>query len=173
MGGVPDGVAFWHSYLFPDSETHLNDIYDGTTGQTRQYWTFAFVPGERYLDRPVYALISGDTFSGGEEFCYNLKTQGRATLIGQTTRGGAHPVTAFPLASTASLEITVPFARAVNPITTINWEGTGVEPDIAVPAEEAFAVAYEKALRHSLTATASERLLAEIREMLANRAATG
>jgi C-terminal processing protease CtpA/Prc len=96
-GGSPAGVIFWNSYLFPDSQTHLNNIYDGATGETRQFWSLAYVPGERYLDRRVYVLISEMTFSGGEEFCYNLKTQGRATLIGQTTGGGAHPTQVFPL----------------------------------------------------------------------------
>ena len=39
-GGAPNGVTFWLSYLFPD-ETHLNDIYHGPSGRTRQFWTLA------------------------------------------------------------------------------------------------------------------------------------
>jgi len=35
----------------------------------------------------------------------------------------------------------VPFARAINPITHTNWEGTGVEPDVKVAASEALATA--------------------------------
>jgi hypothetical protein len=164
-GGSPDGVQFWNSYLFPDSRTHLNSIYDGETGATKQFWSLPYLPGERYLDRPVYALIGAFTFSGGEEFCYNLKAQGRATLIGQTTRGGAHPTDHFPI--TPTLEITVPIARSINPVTGTNWEGTGVEPDIAVPEAEAFAVAYEKALRHVVTTSTSPAVLEEARAALA------
>jgi hypothetical protein len=89
-GGWPDGVVFWCSYLFPDARTHLNDIFEAGTGETRQFWTLAHVPGERYLDRPVYVLTSDWTFSGGEEFAYTLQAQGRAELIGETTGGGAH-----------------------------------------------------------------------------------
>jgi len=163
-GGSPDGVIFWHSYLFTDSETHLNSIYDGATGTIRQFWSLAYVPGERYLDRPVYLLTSKATFSAGEEFCYNLKAQHRATLIGETTRGGAHPTDEFPL--TPTLEITVPIARSVNPVTGTNWEGTGVEPDIAVPAAEAFAVAYRSALQHVLTTSTSASVRAEARAAL-------
>lgn len=37
--------------------------------------------------------------------------------------------------------IGVPFARAINPISHTNWEGTGVEPDIAVSAAEALSTA--------------------------------
>jgi retinol-binding protein 3 len=34
--------------------------------------------------------------------------------------------------------IGVPFARAINPISKTNWAGTGVRPDVKVPAGEAF-----------------------------------
>ena len=151
-GGAPNGVTFWLSYLFPDDETHLNDIYHGPSGRTRQFWTLAHLPGERYPDRPVFVLTSDVTFSAGEEFCYNLQALDRATLIGQTTRGGAHPSEFFPI--TPTLEITVPIARAVNPVTGGNWEGSGVVPDVEVPAAAAFDVAYRKALEHVLTTSA-------------------
>ncbi|MEO3817046.1 S41 family peptidase [Plantactinospora sp. B24E8] len=164
-GGSPNGVIFWTSYLFPDDQTLLNSIHDRETGETRQYWSLAHLPGERYLDRPVLVLTSGATFSGGEEFCYNLKARGRATLIGETTRGGAHPTRVVPLGPT--LEIAVPDARSVNPVTGTNWEGTGVEPDVAVPAEQAYEVAYGRALRHVLTTGSSAGVLAEVRAALA------
>jgi hypothetical protein len=41
--------------------------------------------------------------------------------------------------------IGVPFTRAVNPISKTNWEGTGVEPDVKVPAEQALDVAKKMA----------------------------
>ncbi|MDR7276610.1 S41 family peptidase [Catenuloplanes atrovinosus] len=163
-GGSPDGAVFWTSYFFPDGETHLNSVYEGATGRTRQYWSHAWLPGERYLDRPVYLLTSGVTFSGGEEICYNLKAQGRAILVGETTRGGAHPTEAFPI--TPTFEIAVPVARSVNPLTGTNWEGGGVEPDVAVPAAEAFEVAYRKALRHVLSSVTAPAVLAEARSAL-------
>ncbi len=148
-GGSPDGVIFWCSYFFKDAETHLNSIYDGKTKQTKQYWSLAWVPGSRYLDKPVYVLISDFTFSAGEELCYNLQAQKRAILIGQTTRGGAHPTDSFPLSDT--VEITVPVARSINPVTGTNWEGVGVVPDIEIPAEQAFDTAYAMALDHVIT----------------------
>ncbi|MEV4138303.1 S41 family peptidase [Dactylosporangium sp. NPDC049742] len=163
-GGDPEGVQLWLSYLFPDSDTHLNDIYDGGTARTRQFWTLAYVPGSRYLDRPVYVLTSSFTFSGGEEFAYDLKALGRATLIGEVTRGGAHPTERFPVSPT--LEVAVPNARSVNPVTGTNWEGTGVVPDIAVAAGEALTVAHRKALEHILTTSTSHTVLTEAREAL-------
>ncbi len=152
-GGSPDGVIFWCSYFFKDDETHLNSIYSAATKQTRQYWSLAWVPGKRYLDKPVYVLTSDFTFSAGEEFCYNLQAQKRAVLIGETTRGGAHPTESFPI--TETLEITVPNARSINPVTATNWEGVGVKPDLEVPAEEAFLLAYQTALDHVIETTQS------------------
>ncbi|MET7419487.1 S41 family peptidase [Dactylosporangium sp. NPDC005555] len=165
-GGDPDGVQLWHSYLFPDSDTHLNDIYDGRTGTTRQFWTLAYVPGPRYLDRPVYVLTSDFTFSAGEEFAYNLQALRRATLVGEVTRGGAHPTDRFPVSP--ALEVAVPIARSINPVTGTNWEGTGVTPDVTVPAGDALRVAHRSALEHVLTTPTSHAVLAEAREALAD-----
>jgi len=148
-GGSPDGVVFWCSYLFDGPPVHLNDIYEAETGETQQFWSVSYVPGSRYVDKPVYVLISHETFSGGEDFCYTLQAQGRAQLIGETTGGGAHPTGMRPLSAT--MAISVPFARSVNPITRTNWEGTGVVPDVSVPAAEAYDVAYAMALRHVLS----------------------
>jgi len=145
-GGSPHGVAFWCSYLLPEEPTHLNDIFHADTGQTSQFWSLPYLPGSRYTGRPVYVLTSSRTFSGGEDFCYTLQALGRAELIGETTGGGAHPTRPFPISP--AVHIAIPFARSINPITGTNWQGTGVIPDTPVPADEAYRVAYAKALRH-------------------------
>jgi retinol-binding protein 3 len=85
--------------------------------------------------KPAYVLTSTQTFSGAEEFTYNLKNLKRATIVGETTGGGAHPVVGHRIDD--HFMIGVPFARAINPISKTNWEGTGVEPDIKVPAAAA------------------------------------
>jgi C-terminal processing protease CtpA/Prc len=72
-------------------------------------------------------LTSARTFSGGEEFANNMKALGRGIL--------AHPGTRFPL--DANFEMFIPVGRAENPIAKSNWEGTGVLPDVAVPAGDA------------------------------------
>jgi C-terminal processing protease CtpA/Prc len=88
----------------------------------------------------VWVLTGPMTFSAAEEFAYNLKAHKRATLVGTVTRGGAHPTALLPLAAT--LALAVPYARSINPVTGTNWEAVGVEPDVAVPAEQAFDHAY-------------------------------
>jgi hypothetical protein len=148
-GGSPDGVVLWCSYLVPERPaTHLNDIFHADTGETRQFWALPYVPGTRYLDRPVYVLTSSHTFSGGEDFCYTLQALGRAQVIGETTGGGAHPTRGFPIS--AAVHIAIPFARSINPVTGTNWQGTGVVPDVAVPEAQAYDTAYALALRHVL-----------------------
>ena len=164
-GGSPLGVVFWCSYLFPDAGTHLGDIFRADTGETRQFWSLAWLPGPRYLDRPVYLLTSHETFSGGEDFCYTLQAQGRAQVIGETTGGGAHPTRTMPISET--MAVSVPFARSVNPVTGTNWQGTGVVPDTAVPAAEAYDVADGRALRHVLSITVPPPVADEAREALA------
>jgi hypothetical protein len=141
-GGDPKMVAFVSSYLF-DEPTHLNDLYNRKEDSTTQYWTLPYVPGKRLADKPVFVLTSKRTFSGAEEFTYNLKNLKRATIIGEVTGGGAHPVSGRRLDD--HFMIGVPFARAVNPISKTNWEGTGVTPDVEVAADEALEVAKKMA----------------------------
>jgi C-terminal processing protease CtpA/Prc len=144
-GGSTYGMAYWCSYFFPEGESvHLTDVYRRTTGQTQQFWTLPYVPGQRYLDRPVYVLTGPVTFSGAEDLAYNLKVRNRAMLVGESTRGGAHPTGYYPL--TEHITVTVPYARSINPVTGGDWEGVGVAPDLAAPADKALDVAYQHAL---------------------------
>ena len=146
-GGDPHMVQLITSYLF-DGPVHLNSMYWRASDETHQFWTLPYVPGKRDGDKPVYVLTSGDTFSGGEEFTYNLKHLKRATIIGETTGGGAHPGGGIPI--NEHFGVGVPSGRPINPITGTNWEGTGVIPDIAVPREEALRVAHIAALKQVL-----------------------
>lgn len=140
-GGDPQMVAFISSYLFGE-RTHLNDLYNRKEDKTTEYWT-QDVSGKRLVGKPVYVLTSRRTFSGAEEFTYNLKNLKRATIIGETTGGGAHPVSGHRIDD--HFGIGVPFARAINPVSKSNWEGTGVEPDVQTPAAEALDVAKKMA----------------------------
>jgi C-terminal processing protease CtpA/Prc len=136
-------IALISTYLF-DGPTHLNDLYNRKDDATTQYWTLPFVPGNRLADKPAFVLTSKATFSGAEEFSYNLKNLKRATIIGETTGGGAHPVGGHPIDD--HFMIGVPYARAVNPVSKTNWEGTGVEPDVPAKASVALEVAEKLAV---------------------------
>ena len=147
-GGDPEMVALICSYLFGPEPVHLNDLYWREGNRTEEFWTRKEVAGKRYLNKDVYVLTSKYTFSGAEEFTYNLKNLKRATIIGETTGGGAHPGMGVRLNEHFSMF--VPTGRAISPITKTNWEGTGVKPDIEVPAEQALSVARLMALKKSL-----------------------
>ncbi|HLO41976.1 MAG TPA: S41 family peptidase [Phycisphaerales bacterium] len=142
-GGEPEFIQYISSYLF-DEKTHLNDMVDRNGAVVDEYWTLGEIAAEaRVASMPVYVLTSSYTFSGAEEFTYNLKNLKRATVVGETTGGGAHPVRTRRLND--RFAIGVPYMRAQNPITRTNWEGTGVEPDVKVKASEALDRAIELA----------------------------
>ncbi len=143
-GGSPSMIQLLTSYLV-DERTHLNSFYVRQSDETNQFWTHEWVPGPTLAEAPVYVLTSGRTFSAAEEFTYNLKNLDRATIVGETTGGGAHPVTRVEYPE-FQIGMSLPFGRAINPISETNWEGTGVEPHLAVPVEEALDVAYLDAL---------------------------
>jgi len=141
-GGMGAMVTLIASYLF-EAPTHLNDAYSREDNSTRQFWTAAYVPGKRFLGKPLYVLTSRATFSAAEDLSYALKNLKRATLIGETTGGGAHPI--GPRRLDDHFLLIVPIARSISPITKTDWEGTGVEPDVKVPADEALTEALRRA----------------------------
>lgn len=139
-GGAPDAVRLVSSYLFGAAPVHLNSLYYRPNDSTEDFYTLGAVDGKRYgAEKPVYLLTSKTTFSAGEEFAYNLQSLKRATIIGETTGGGAHP--GGPQQLSDGFSVFVPVGRAINPITKTNWEGVGVRPDIAVPADSALSTA--------------------------------
>jgi len=144
-GGDPETVQLLCSYLFPkNAPTHLNSLYFRPADETTEFWTQPeSVQGPGFADTPVWVLTSRYTFSGAEEFTYNLQTRDRATIVGETTGGGAHPVNGFRVGEFVAM---IPVGRAINPVTGKNWEGTGVEPDVKVPADQALDVAVELAM---------------------------
>ena len=165
-GGDPEMVALVASYLFGADSVHLNDLYSRPDDRTRQFWTHASLAGPRYgPERPVFVLTSGETFSAGEEFAYDLQTQRRATLVGENTGGGAHPGGLERV--TAHFGVWVPSGRAINPITGTDWEGGGVRPDVRVPAADALQRAHRLALRAALERATDPERRREIEAALA------
>lgn len=163
-GGSPFMVALISSYLFGDKPVHLNDLYWRKGDKTDEFWTKPAVTGKKFGDRDVYVLTSNRTFSGAEEFSYNLKNLKRATIIGETTGGGAHPGGMVRLGD--HFGAFVPTGRAISPITKTNWEGTGVEPDIKVPKEQALKVAYLMALNKSLVNIKDENVKSGVKGLI-------
>lgn len=144
-GGSPSMIQLITSYFF-DEPKHINSFYIRKEDSINQFWTQAYVSGPRLSDVDLYILTSSYTFSAAEEFTYNLKNMERATIVGETTGGGAHPVD-FRIFNNLKVGMSLPFGRAINPITGTNWEGTGIEPHIKTTNENAYNAAYLEALK--------------------------
>jgi C-terminal processing protease CtpA/Prc len=141
-GGDPHTVALIASYLF-DHPTHLNDMYNPRSGTTEEIWTQSPIPGNTLAGKPAFVLTSAMTFSGGEEFCYDLKMLKRATIVGERTGGGAHQIRLHKIDD--HFTIAIPFATPVNPISKTDWEGRGVLPNVSVNAKDALETAIKVA----------------------------
>lgn len=163
-GGSPEMVALISSYLFGEKPVHLNDLYWRKGNKTDEFWTRPEAAKIKFANKDVYVLTSDRTFSAGEEFTYNLKNLKRATIVGETTGGGAHPGGMVRLHE--HFGAFVPFGRAINPVSKTNWEGTGVEPDIKVPKEQALKTAYLIALNKSLANIKDEQMKGGVKALI-------
>jgi len=134
-GGFSSTVSLISAYLFD----HPEYMYDPRESPTQQSWTLSPVAGNRLADKPVYVLTSASTISAAEQFCYDLKMLKRVTLVGETTRGSAHAGVFHRIDDHFGMGI--PEARAINPYSNTDWEGTGVEPDVKVKAADALKTA--------------------------------
>jgi hypothetical protein len=138
-GGHPKMVALIAAYLFD----HPEYWYNPREETTRQSWTASPVPGNKLADKPVYVLTSSSTFSGAEQFSYDLKMLKRATLVGETTPGAAHAGVFHRIDEHFGMGI--PEVKAINPFSTADWAGVGVEPDVKVKAADALEAAQKLA----------------------------
>jgi hypothetical protein len=143
-GGEGYMGVFLGSYFFSEP-VQFTGMYDGPTKSTEIQWTYAYVPGGRMADTPLFILTSTSTFSAAEDFAYSMQSQKRAMIIGERTRGGAHPVD-YITNQELGIEVMVPIGRSINPITGSNWQGVGVKPEIEVPAGHALYHARREAL---------------------------
>ena len=91
----------------------------------------------------VFVLTSRRSGSAAEHFALSLKRTGRATLIGEPTAGAGHYGGTVPIGGGYSAFI--PVGRTFDPDNNQGWEGTGVAPHVAVPADQALDEALRRA----------------------------
>lgn len=159
-GGEEKMVRYLSSYFFSEP-TLLNNRYFTKQDSTVQSWTDAYIPIKSLIDKDVYILTSSNTASGAEAFTYILKNYKKAIVIGETTKGAAHWVEYFNYPS-LNIEIKLPVARPINPITKTSWEKTGVIPDIEIHEYNAFDKAYVIALDNLLINNANGSKVQEL-----------
>ena len=163
-GGSPMMVALISSYLFGDKPVHLNSLYWRRGNRTDEFWTTPKKANVKFEGKDIYILTSQRTFSAAEEFSYNLRNLKRATIVGETTGGGAHPGGMFRLDKHFRTFIST--GRAISPITKTNWEGVGVKPHVSVSKEAALKTAYLMALEKQLKKQTDERLKAALKRII-------
>jgi C-terminal processing protease CtpA/Prc len=162
-GGSAVMIQFISGYFLKE-KTHLNSFYSRQTGQLTEFWTFDDIEGKVRPNVPLYILTSDYTFSAAEEFAYNFKNLKRATIIGESTGGGANPINVIDLGN--GFRASIPISKAVNPISKTNWEGVGVQPDVVIDSETAFEFAYQMALETLKPKATNPYQLKEINEQL-------
>jgi len=142
-GGSPGTLALLASFLFDEPGLPLAAIVPRSGGA--QVYTTSDPPvPDRNEARPVFVLTSKRTFSAGEGLAFILQERGRAEIVGEQTPGAANPGRPYPV--NALFEVTVPNGRVRTAVTGRNWEGSGVTPDLTVPAEDALCAAHIRAL---------------------------
>ena len=135
-GGYFEQAQILYSYFTPPDDSSLIDVcYYRYNDSTQEFWTLKGIGGKPFKREDVCILTSGMTFSAAEGFAYDMKTHGKAIIVGETTRGGGHPVQWKILADHYVLR--VPVGRGINPVTGADIEGKGVMPDVAVSRGEA------------------------------------
>jgi len=144
-GGYPGMVSLVSSYLLGEEPLLLSSIYWRDDDKTQQYWTLPYVPGQKLDDKPLYILVSKETFSAGEGFAYDIQARKRGIIIGERTDGGSHPGASYRL--NQHFEAFIPIGCLTHPITKRNWEGIGVSPDVPISSERALKVAQKMALK--------------------------
>ncbi len=153
-GGEGGMVAFLASFFF-DERTRLNDAYYRKGQFTEQFWTMPVPFENAFVKKDLYLLIGNGTFSAAEDFAYAMQANKRATLIGEKTRGGGHPIELL-VSRKYFITYDIPNAYSINSITGTNWEKVGVLPDIEAPYEETFDYAYREALKNIYNKTDDE-----------------
>ena len=152
-GGSTHAMPLFAGYFFA-SPVSLFDMEFRGDGITEHYWTLPWLPGRRLAEVPLYVATSGYTFSGAEAFAYRMQVLKRATIVGETTGGGANAgggVDIGPL-----FRAYLPMGRPTDRDTGGNWEGTGVIPDVKSPARDAVAMAHRVALGRLRATAASD-----------------
>lgn len=166
-GGGGPAADLLMSYFFGEEKVPFTGVYLRSTNQIEQSWSAAFVPGNRLPDIDVYVLVNSKTFSAAEDFSYSLQALRRAVIVGERTKGGAHPVDVVIIDGDILAQISI--GNAVNPVTRTNWETNGVQPDIKTASEDALRAAYRKALERILEKTQDPEYKKDLQLILAKQ----
>ena len=157
-GGVEGMNQYLASHFFGAEPVHLYSRYYGASRTTLRYYTFPDEVDRRFPERPLFVLVDGATGSAAENLSFALQGLGRATVVGESSAGAAHSSRALGVGRDFVLQL--PIARAFNPRTDQDWEGTGVIPDLPVAGAVALEAAHSAAIDQLLASAPSDARVA-------------
>ena len=140
-----------------DGQASLRKVAGPEGVVRREHWVTPAAQPTGLSKAKVFLLTSNGTGSAGEHLALSLKRTKRATLVGETTRGMGHYGGVVPLGH--GFAVFIPVGRTFDPDTNQGWEGTGVKPDVEVPADKAL----DEALKLAGVNKTAELALAELR----------
>ena len=141
-GGNNIMIQRFMSYFF-EKPVPITGQFTRESGGVREYTTLDNSNHTSLADIPLFVLVSSRTVSGPEQVAYDLQVEKRALIIGERTKGAGNPSYFFRIKE--KLLVCIPYGYAVHPETRSSWEGTGVTPDVAVPADSALTIAIDMA----------------------------
>jgi len=153
-GGDSTAVQYLASH-FAQDDLAVGTFRDPKTGKLAAIRVIEHLPAGRIRNKPIFLVVDRRTASAAEYIAYHLQQTRLATIIGERTAGAANTATSFPIPP--SFVLTVSTGRPVHPVTQSNWEGTGVEPDLAAPPAEAVQRAHRAALQRLVSSTGPGR----------------
>jgi C-terminal processing protease CtpA/Prc len=141
-----------------DGEAFVRKIPGPPGVVRREHYVEPSKTERRLFNAKVFVLTSGATGSAAEHMTLALKRTHRATIIGEPTAGAGHYGGEMLLGD--KFEVFVPVGRTFDPDTGKDWEGTGVEPDVSVPAADALT---EALIRSGLSRADAQRINATVK----------
>lgn len=160
QGGYSPTDSYLASYFFDEEPRLWISSYERRSEETESVSTFQEIGGERYLNKSIFILVSENTFSLAEQFAYGLKHFNKATIIGQTSAGAAHSIDFMEVNENYLIQL--PIGRSIHPVTKIDWEGTGVIPNINTSNSETLKTTHLKALNEQIESLKKQTIVGPI-----------
>lgn len=141
-GGWDEMGMLLLSYFVDEDEQQIMAIHHSTIDNKYQAAaTYAYVPGRRYTDMPVYILVSHKTASAAEGFSYRMRYLHKAIIIGEKTSGAETPIEPILI---GDFILQIPCYETVYSISGPGWQGAGITPDIETGKEKSLLVAQKE-----------------------------
>lgn len=158
VGG--EGNDLLLNYFLPPQKKYLGSMSCRDTSMNEEFWTISDIPGKRMPNVDLYVLTNKRTFSAAEGLAFSLQILERAKIVGETTKGGGHPVDILIVKGDVLTQF--PICKSNEP----NWEGVGIKPDIEVASSKALTAAHKIAIERILQKTLDAQYKVELEKVL-------